>query len=216
MTPQITPFGLVLISPLYYLAGRLLVALWRRMQPSPWRWGLLAFIPFVVVLPFADELWITWNFERYCKEAGVKVVRKVEVEGFYDDTMPSGFELINRYGYRVMEHRASDGKTVERVEKNGEKWERTILEHAKARYHYRYANPRQWVPAGYQINRMERQVFDSVTGEVIGRQITFERYPGFIEGLWLRFLGSGQIMCPDPGGPLQPAFPESILIPKRN
>jgi hypothetical protein len=210
----------------------LLGALWRRMTPSPWRWSLLALIPIVVVLPFVDELWIAWNFERHCKEAGVTVVRKVEVDGFVNTTNTSvrfgGSTSIptlvfsdakalaewDNVGYRFKEQMLTDGG-VWHIERYPDGVYGSTLDKPTGRYHYRYADPRQWVPVGYQINRMERQVFDSVTGEVIGRQITLERYPGFIEGVWIRLLGSGQIMCPDPGGPMQPAFPESILIPSK-
>jgi hypothetical protein len=216
MNPQISPFGIILALPFYGLALFVLYRLWRRQKASPWRWGLPLLVPMLLVMPFVDEYWIRWNFERACEEAGVKVYRKAEAEGFFNATGSPSSDMVEKLGFRFTEGLTLDGKGIAHEEKIDGKWHRTILAQPQARYHYRYADPRQWVPAGFQINRMEKQVVDSESGEVLGRDVKFERYPGFVEGLWIRYLGSGQTICPNPAGPRQPDFPESVLIPKNN
>jgi hypothetical protein len=60
------------------------------------------------------------------------------------------------------------------------------------------ADPRQWVPFARRISRHEVQIIDSVTGEVLGRRILFERYLGLIRQLWIQFVGAGQQICYGP------------------
>jgi len=173
----------------------------------------------VLVLPYADELWIAWHFERACREAGVTVYRQVEVEGFFNGTGGPGTDMIEKQGFRFSEGYALGWKRVARIERDADRWKRTHFDKPQARYHYRYADPRQWVPAGYQMNRLERQVVDNETGEVLGREVLFERYPGFVEGLWIRFLGSGQTIC-EGNAPRPPELRHllyhCVLIPKKS
>lgn len=224
MKPFITPFGIVLLVPFYWLCFLGIRKLWRRLSPSPKRWGLLLLAPPLLVLPYADEFWVAWHFERACREAGVTVYRKVEAEGYLNATTTGWSkpalitipEMINDYEraqFRFQERLTSRGK-ISHAERLDGQWQVVILDKPQARYHYRYADPRQWVPAGYQMNRREMQVIDSETGEVLGREVWFERYPGFVEGLWLRFLGSGQTICYGESEKRQTLY-ESVLIPKK-
>lgn len=69
-----------------------------------------------LLLPVSEELWIAWTFGQACKEAGTFIVKKVQVDGFYDDTMRSAYENTKRGSYRFVEQRTEDRKGVERVE----------------------------------------------------------------------------------------------------
>jgi len=79
-----------------------------------------------MALPWAEETWIAWHFNETCKEAGVKVYRQVEVDGFYDGTMGTGYSFIEDYGFRFMEEKTSDGK-IAHTEKPEGQWKTTIL-----------------------------------------------------------------------------------------
>lgn len=236
MKPFISPFGIVLMLPFYWLCFVAIRRLWRRLGKSPRRRGLLLLAPPILVLPYADELWIAWHFERACRDAGVAVYRRVEVEGYAnatggahhhrnDSKVPrriyndeKSLEDWDKTGYRFKEQLLSDGWALH-LERRADGVYAHYVDKPQARYQYRYADPRQWVPAGYQMNRLERQVVDSETGEVLGREVLFERYPGFVEGLWIRFLGSGQTIC-EGNAPRPPELRHLlyhyVLIPKKS
>lgn len=208
MNPQITPFGVILASPFWLLSLFLLWRLWRRLKTSTLRWSVPALLLIVLMLPFADEFWIAWNFEQLCRESGVKVYRTVEVEGYLNTTASGSRKPIivtstasiaeyERSGFRFQE-RIAEGNKISHAEKTDGQWQVVILDKPEARYHYLNPNQKDWVPVGYQINRHERRVVDSLTNEVLGRELSYERYPGFVEGLWIRFIGSGQIICNRP------------------
>jgi len=214
MSPQINFIWVAIVAVLYFVAWRLLAGLAKELGPRRWRWYVIAPIATVVLAaPWVDELWIAWRFGELCKDAGVHVLRKVEVDGFYDDYIRSGYDWVDRKEYRFMEHKSLDGKKVEHVEKTGDgKWRVTISDTPSARYHFK--KTRDDVDVGYQLSAIEYAVIDSRNGETIGRRVIYKRYPGWINGLWTRFLGSGMTMCPDPErGPPQPLFPQSVLIP---
>lgn len=61
-----------------------------------------------LVLPVAEELWIAWNFAQACKQAGTFISKKVQVDGFYDDTGAS-LELVRSGAYRFVEGPSEKG-----------------------------------------------------------------------------------------------------------
>lgn len=65
------------------------------------------------------------------------------------------------------------------------------------------------------MGRSEYQVVDSQTGEVLWRDVKFERFPCIIEGLWIRFFRSGQTICYGESDRRQALY-ESVLIPKKS
>ncbi|RLJ61236.1 hypothetical protein [Sulfurisoma sediminicola] len=230
MTPQISIVGIVLVLPFYWLAFLGLRRLWRKTEGSPRRGALLLLAPVLLVFPFADELWIAWHFERACKEAGVTVYRMVEAEGYVDATNvaqrdedfggprlyysdPDSLVQFDKRGYLYRENLYSDG-SVMHVERHPDGVYVSTLRQPQSRYHYRRAHKETWAPAGFQMGRNEMQVVDSQTGEVLGRELWFSRWPSFIEGLWIRFLGSGQIICYGESE-MRKTLYEAILIPKK-
>ena len=183
----------------YLIATFPMIFLWKKIRHLRYRWWL--FVPLILiimVLPIADELWISYNFYEVCKDAGVHVTRKIEVEGFYDETMRSGYENIKNNGYQFMEHPSTKKGKIGHVTRINGEWEEEVLNEPTARYHYKYADPRQWVPIGFQLYKHEMQIIDSETGEMVSRETSFSRYPSLVEGLWIRFFGSGQEICNRP------------------
>ena len=199
MKLQISIFTLLVMAMFYGIAAVVLLLLWRLLRDWTKKWIVLAPLAVVLIaLPWADEVWIAWHFAKACETAGVHVVRKVEAEGFYDSTMRSGYELINRYGYTFMEQPEITNRTkIEHLEKLGGKWRKTVLNQATARYVYKFTDPRQEIPISRQLEKFETVIVDSQTGEVLGRDTSFKRFPSWINS-WVGFFGSGLTICKGP------------------
>lgn len=225
MNLQIIPFGLVIFG--LYAGLILLLVIWplsRLLKGRSWRRPLLGIVAAVLLAsPFAEEFWIAWHFRELCKDAGVHVYRKVEVDGFYDSTMRSGYELIQQKGYRFMEHPAREAGKIEHIERIAGEWKVSLLYRPTARYHYKYAyqpTPYKYEePVGWKIERTEWQVIDSENGEILGRETKYSRYPATVEAVWMaRLFGSGRSTCkglaPTPPETRHSIF-EYVLIPKR-
>jgi hypothetical protein len=146
-------------------------------------------------LPFADEFWIAWRFREACKDAGVHVYKTATVAGFYDDTSPWNVDLLRQSGYRFIEYREPFGAKVVHLEQDNGIVRETTLDKPTARYRYQFANPRREVGIGFRLENRETQVVDSASGIVMARRASFNRYPGLVEGLWIRFVDSGQTSC---------------------
>ena len=222
MALQISPFGVAIALVLYALAFFLLRPLFRVMGSQPalryMRWVLVLML---LVLPWADEIWIASRFAELCKNAGVHIYKKVEADGFYDQTSRSGYEYLTRLGFRFMEQPPIDVGArkrgiVEHIEKVGTDRSLTNIERPTARYHFKISSDNERL--GYQLAKLEYVVMDSTTSEVIARQTFYKRYSGWIEGLWLRYFGSGMTMCPDPvREPSNVRYPESVFdLPRKS
>lgn len=217
---QITPIGIVIIAAYSFAIWMVVRFLSRQMKDFRWRWWLLAPPALLLMaLPWAEEAWIAWHFKEACKDAGVTVYRQVEVEGFYDGTIGTGYSFIEDYGFRFMEEKASDGKIAHTERPEGQ-WKTTILEKPAARYHVIYAyQPRPHVyakPIGRKLEKMESLVIDSQTGEILGRDVVIKRWASIADALWAQFIGSTLRICPDPDAqPHMPPlpFPQSVLKP---
>ncbi len=210
---QITPIGLAIASVFWIVGYKFVLRpLWQACEAKPWRRAPIAVLALAfLILPYADELWIAWRFSNLCEDAGVHINRKVEVEGFVDATTreslayaeefvitdPGPIRDFDRAGYRFTESLFSNGK-VRHLERVPGGIRVTILDRPMARYVYKFANPKREVAIGLKLEKRETIIVDSKTEEVIGRETSFNRYPGWIEGLWVRFLGSGQTICNRP------------------
>lgn len=213
---QISPIGIAIIAAYSFLIGIVARFLSRQMKDIRWRWWLLAPPALLLMaLPWAEEAWIAWHFNEACKEAGVKVYRQVEVEGFYDGTIGTGYSFIEDYGFKFMEEKSRDGKIAHTERPDGQ-WKTTILEKPSARYHVIYAyQPRPHVyeqPIGRKLEKTESLVVDSQTGEILGRDVLVKRWASIADALWAQFIGSTLRTCPNPDVPPVP-FPQSVLKP---
>jgi hypothetical protein len=210
---QIYPIGLAIAGALWVVVYKFVLRpLWLAWAAKPWRGSVIGTLALILlILPYADEFWIAWQFSKLCEDAGVHVTRKVEVDGYYDATttgwskaeIVTDKQLVAEYekaGFRFRERNTSvsgsaPGK-ISHLEKYPDgTWRITVLDHPTARYHYRFADPRQEVPVGLKLEKTEDIVVDSQTGEVIARDIHYTRYLGWVESLWVRFFGSGAVTC---------------------
>ena len=176
------------IALLGVVYGLLLLLFWgiaRLTRGLRGRKALLAIIAVVfLVLPVSDELWIAWNFGQACKEAGTFIYKKVEVEGFYDDTHGWRPDKLRASGFRFVEGRdtTSGRDSFWRHEYVGDQIRSFKINHPTARYQYR--NPHSHTPVAYQVVKHERIVVDAETREVLARELSYGRYaPWFYIGL---------------------------------
>lgn len=221
MNLQISPFGIAIIAA-YSLMVIAIIAwpLSRWLRRWRLKWALIVPIALpLLAAPWAEEAWIAWNFTQACKDAGVHVYRKVEVDGFYDETGAIGAGLVKNNRYSFVEYRRLYNRTqVEHAEKSGGDVQFTFLTHPTARYHFKYADPRQDVRIGWKLMKHETVVVDSTNGEIVGRDTHFKRYPSVAEGLWMRLVGSGLVTCqgkaPSPPDLRYPLY-HYVLVPAR-
>lgn len=226
---MMSPMGFVIVlaySAVILLAVRFLGG---SMDMFRYRWWVLT--PPVLVLlslPWVEEAWVTWHFNEACAEAGVKVYRQVEVEGYVDDAYhrspllvepglhrmrSDSKEFFSNAEYRFVEHILKNGK-VERVDDHVEGLLVTVLDRPTAKYALRFGYRPDSIsheePIGWKLEKLERQVVDSKTGEILGRDVRINRGLPIYEVLWVRYLGPAMKSCPTES---QPAFPQSILKP---
>lgn len=233
MTLQFGLFDYIIIAVFYALAATLLLLAW--LWPRRWRYWKLLIVPVaaaVLIAPWADEMWIAWRFGQLCKDAGVHVYQEVKTDGYYDATTTgwSKSEVVTdvraiaeyeKAGFRFRERNTSvsghaPGK-ISHLEKQPDgAWRVTVIDRPTARYHYKFADPRQEVPVGLKIEKREVLVVDTQTNDVIAREIGYNRYPAWVQRLWIGSFGSGLVQCPDPGkGPPFEHLPTAAIKPLR-
>ena len=187
----------LILLPVYIVGAGLITLLWWRLAKR-FKWVWIAILPLYAVLalaPWLEELSIASNFGQLCKkDAGIFIYKTVEVEGFFDSTRPThdgprspeAAKELDRGGYRFYEMvfpiRTGGPDKVVHLEKVRGVWIATVLDHATARYHYRW--PHMNTPLRDKIGKTERVVSDIETGEVLGRYLDYDRTaPWFFFGL---------------------------------
>jgi len=200
----------IFIIAVYTLVGLTLVAgLYAAVRKASWRWFLLtpALVALIAlaVAPFVEERIIAARYEDACKTAGVHIRRQVEVDGYYDARMRSGYEEIMRYGYAWMEHPARDHKNVEHLERVDGQWRSRVIDRPTARYHLIQSASNRSI--AHKVWMDETVIIDSQTNEVISRQTVFKRTANAIDQMWFGGFGSTLEICH--GSAPQPLVPLS-------
>lgn len=233
----ISPFGIVVIAIYSFVIMLVAILLSFLMPRLRWRWVLLAPPAAALLsLPWIEEAWISWHFKEACKDAGVKVYRQVEADGYVDDTSsrPRGsvtpglwkadagsLQSFDQAGYFFVEHILNDGGVL-RVERHSEGLMARVLERPSGRYRLKYTYLPKHLsheePIGWKLEKVERQVTDDLSGEVLGRQIHVNRGFPIHEALLLQFVGPLMLTCPSPNvQPYEPPppFPQAVVKPVR-
>lgn len=180
--------------------------LWKwLLKDKVWKfWVITPITVSLLVIPIAEELWIQHRFETLCKDAGIHVKRKVKVDGYFDATKsdlsivdkmysdPKAVDRLRKSGFRFIERRTNHNK-VRHLEVESGKIKQMILDKPESQYHVLHT--RNHSSVGHQLTKMQWVIIDSQLNEMISRDTRYARYPGFIEGLWIRFLGDGQVFC---------------------
>lgn len=201
MNYQMTVIGVAII--LVYSALVLIFIIWPMtgvLQKLRWKWALLGPVALVLLAaPWAEEYWIARNFHEACQDAGVHVLKKVEVDGFYDGTGNWGQQAFRQLPYQFVEFKSSFDLGYKRLEKIDGSIRLTSLEHPTARYHYKYAyQPTPYKTEehiGWKLEKLGTVVIDSETGEVIGRDTKYRRTINIAEGLWRLYWGVATTTC---------------------
>jgi hypothetical protein len=195
----ISVIGWVLIGLVYVPLSIFIVVLWRgrwRMKPREVAaLALVAYIPLIAAV--AEAVYVDARFKALCATAGTQIKQKVVVEGFYDDGfLRESWEDTLRLGH-------SGYRFVEWKDKKGLFWRsefvrlgevrRVPLDRPSARYQWRY--PEFPSPDGHLMQRREETVVDTMTGQVIARQLMGYRYPPLVDRIWSQFLGGGPEIC---------------------
>ncbi len=176
-------FSILSLVPLaiaYAVLGLVFLGIARVTRNKTWQKTLLVVLGATfAVLPIAEELWIAWRFGQTCKEAGTFVYRKVQVDGFYDDTRtthsgaptPQAASSFDKSGYRFLEMKGPE-KYI-RLEKIDDQWKTAVIDRPTARYHFKTTDSGTIV--SHKILKSQTTVVDNLTGEELARYIRFGR-----------------------------------------
>ena len=210
MTLQFSIVSYFLMGIFYTVVVGFLTLLWLTIRRwKNWKFVITSLAVIFLILPWVDEVWIAWHFQKLCKDAGVHVYRQVKTDGYLNEnikispgaaydtvvTYPQSIEQFQKQGYSFTEAIVTDGRISHEEFIDGV-LKITILDQPQARYIYKYSANNE--DAGLQLEKQEWVVVDSETGEVLGRDTTFKRYPGWLNGLWLRFFGVYPTICRGP------------------
>lgn len=225
MNLQFSIIGYAIIAVFYVISGAILFLMWVRFERKRWIKPFLAIvIPVVLALPWAEEVWIAWNFENLCDGVGVNITRQVEVAGFYNDTVtgPSSpgpitnSQAVGAYestGFSFVERKTTVAGKISHVARSRDgQWVVTLRDQPSAKYHY--VKVFEDKPMAGQISCSEDAILDSSTQSKIASRIFCKRYSNSIEALWLSFLHHGPIeYCPTLQKDLKGMLYHHVLVP---
>lgn len=212
---MISPFGVVIIG-IYSAVVLALIGLpmWRLLKRwSWWRYPTLLVVLPLLAAPWAEEIWIATHFERLCRDAGVKVYRQVEADGFVDATYikerPTGemnvFKLLyddpqklaefDRGGLKFKETLYADG-SVWHAERRSDGVYGAFLMRPRGRYFW--VESKTLDSQGWRMVATESYVQDRQTGSILAHELRGARAPNTAESFWLRFFGDQGKGCLGP------------------
>lgn len=168
-------FSIFSFVPLGIAYGVLALIYWSAVRASrgiPARKALLSAIgALFLVLPISEELWIAWNFGQACKEAGTIIFKKMQVEGFYDDTTHWWRQLAESK-YQFVESRDRLHDALWRVERAGDEIKHFKIDRPTARYWYSMDQGRT---ISHKVRVQQATVVDKESGELLARFAEYNR-----------------------------------------
>jgi hypothetical protein len=145
-----------------------------------------------LTVAYGDVLWIAWHAQRLCEtEAGLRVYRAVEVEGFLGE---SDIATWARHGFRYLESRDLLDAPVRHELVDGRQTV-TPASALQSLYEYSYAS----TPAGYRLSRQQHEVRPIGSRNVLGTLTTFTLFPGWLDRYITAGAGWTPIVCEGPG-----------------
>lgn len=193
----------------------LLWKVWHGMQTTRAIRALVILILTVLAyaVPLGDVTAHSVSMAKVCPTAGLKIYKKVRVEGYFDTG--SGPRQIEQYGYRYIETQRPGSKVFryERQMDGGIK--RIELDRPTAEYEVVYANQSP-VPE-HGVRSMQRwHVRNRVTGEVVGEWLAFSPMHGWVDRFLLnRWFGAGLPGCDGEVLAKYESWRQELLPPQR-
>jgi hypothetical protein len=201
----ISVVGWILVGLVYIPLTVLLKALSRgRWRQHKWAAAIVVYLPLAAGV--AEAVYVDQRFKALCATAGVKINRKVVVEGYFvnaagdlnwDEAVKSedrGFRFVE-WSEKPLGTPLNDPTRkywrADRIAPGDVR--RSAIDAPTARFEYRYA--RFPSPNGHLMEKREDLIIDRSTNEIIASKVIGYRYRPFIDRLWSQFLGSGPLMC---------------------
>ncbi|HMM76514.1 MAG TPA: hypothetical protein PJ986_12445 [Gammaproteobacteria bacterium] len=143
------------------------------------------------LLAYGDVLMIAREAKRVCEtEAGLKVYRTVEVEGFAGT---SDIEYWSTQGFSFVESRQPDG-TIFRYVPQGEPIRLALQDEMKSKFEYVYLG---WTTPKDRKNFYPntRVIRDIISGEIIGQLVMFSMRYGWLDSPFASSTGAQNSYC---------------------
>lgn len=189
----ISLLSIVPLTIAYAAVGCLFLALVRLSRGLSGRKIILAVGALALIaLPIGEELWIAWKFGQACKHAGLSIYKKVQVDGFYDDTA-HWWRQLSESKFAFVESRDPLHQSLWRAERTGNEIRHFKIDRPTARYHF--TRPHNHTPVAHKVRMFEYLVRDVHANEILAREQTYAR-----EAPWYsRFFDRRTLFCPVSG-----------------
>ena len=144
--------------------------------------SILALWALAVFIAYWDVYQISKEARRLCKEeAGLHVYKTVEAEGFLGSV--TGIANWSEYGFQYVEG-IYKGKKTRATLKNG-----NVVYEVISEYTSRYQSKSEEKKFKKTFVKHERVIMDRDTGEILGEEVGFKVYPGWLDRWLLGKLG---------------------------
>lgn len=169
-------FVVIFITPIVYLL------ILKRFRFSVKLVGIVALWIIAVFVAYWDVYQISKEARRLCKEeAGLHVYKTVEAESFLGSVV--GIENWSKYGFQYVEGLYKGQKTRVMYKEDKVVYE-TIPEYTSQ---YQSLSEEKVIKGSFVKTR--RVILDRQTGEILGEEIAFKVYPGWLDSRLLGVLG---------------------------
>jgi hypothetical protein len=199
---------LVIYLPLTLLVCALIYARLGHVWKSP-RHRAALMLPatlIATIVPFWDVFAISYEAQRLCREqAGLKVYRTVEAEGFLGD---SGIEIWSKYGFQYVESGGGDKMSRYTIKDGSVMHERVHV--FKSRYQLVTGDTHKVI--GQFLSKSSQRVIDRESGETLGEIVVFGIFPGRFDNAILALTGTGSGFSPWHCGDEPPAGSDVLRL----
>lgn len=213
MNFSLSPIGIFLVVAVNFVLFIVFQFFWNMLPAGQARRVKILCATLLVVTAAMtwDAFIVGYNKEKYCKQAGVYVEELVRVEGYYDDIYSwvgedSAKHLVNSSAFRYIEYRDWRDNKYYRLERDGQRTTRVIIDRPHSRYHLK--NSHSDATVAYLVRMSRSVVLDTETNKVIGEGKSYYLMPSWVDRLWLRFFDNPEMQCL-----YNTRLPETVLLP---
>lgn len=136
-----------------------------------------------IVVAYTDVVVITLETRRLCREeGGLHIYKTVEGKGFSGDT---GIKFWSQYGFQYVESQNRSGQIFRYTMRNGKEHKEKVSEF---RSRYEYTLPSDVIESRFR--KIENRIRDRHTGEILGKMVYVQAYPGWADSVIFKLLGN--------------------------